>query len=165
MIGFGFIDATLKLTAAGLAADAARFRSAVKRNLREAGGVIKRRQKALLRTGLGPKWGTTPQSMKKKRGESRPSPTMSLHKVVLRLRSGAQAKRMQEYELLIGVPPTGDAFYAKFTETGTLPRYTTSGRYTGAVRQRRWMGPTAEQTEAEVHSIIGRSFRALQVST
>jgi len=164
MIGFNFIDQSLKRAAIGLSIDAARLKKAVQRRLREAGNVVKERQKLLLRAGEGPKWGTTPKSMKIKRGEKRKSPTMSLHKVVLRLRSHNQAKRMHDYELLIGVPPGGDAFYAKFTETGTKERVTKSGHPTGAVRQRRWWGPAAEQTEAEVQQIIGRSFRAMRIS-
>lgn len=147
MIQFTIIDLTTRLIAAQLARDAIRYRRSIIGKLRRAGNVVRRQERALLRSGTrGP--------------EEQSGRLISQHKVVVRRRKGAP---VGDYEAFIGPTPRGKAFYGKFLEVGVAHRETKKGADRGILIADPWMGPAIDATRDEVEEIIGSAFQKLRI--
>lgn len=121
------------------------FQRGIKGQLRKAGNVIRRKQRALLRSGTkGP--------------EIQTGRIVSQIRVVVRRAKGSRARKDQIWEAFIGVTPRGKAFYGKFFEHGAASRRTKAGASRGTLIADPFMKPALEATIGQSERIIAESF-------
>jgi len=161
-------DASVSVVAAELRRDAIAFRKAQTANIRAAGNIVRREQRALLQSGWGPeiRGRDTGRIGKSGRAIMKQSRLLSAHRVVIRSKNARGATffgNFVEWTALVGPTPRGPAFYGKFAELGTKHRFTKRGFDRGVQEADPWMGPSIDRTESKVEAKLGESFNAFGI--
>lgn len=146
-----------------LHADVRRFRRAIRKKLREAGNIVRRKQRDLLRGGTGPSIRKIARTSKSGRTRSG-SRLLSQHRVVIRIARDARGRSQEFWEAFVGPTPGGLAFYGKFHEFGTGERRTRAGRSRGALPARPWMKPSIDATVGQVEAKLAESYRKVRIA-
>lgn len=141
--------------------DVSKFRKDIKKRLRDAGNVVRKRQRSLLKSGFGPSLRRIQRTSKSGR-KRRSSRLLSQHKVIVKPVKGGLKASGQQWEVFVGPTPGGLAYYGKFFETGTGVRSSSRGGR-GQIRARPWMAPALAQEVAQVEKILGKTFGKLRI--
>jgi hypothetical protein len=176
VIGVGARAVAFGVVRAEMLADVRKYRRAVSTKLREAGKVVLKEQRKLLRSGTaGPRAkrravtdeGGRQLYTKTGRRRTRQSQLLGAHRVriqKMKYKSGeptlardfasSRVGQYLELEALVGPAPGGPGYYGKFHELGVGERRTKRGASRGRLPKRPWMGPAYELKRAEVFRIL-----------
>lgn len=162
MAGFGQLlvvrDATIKATADSMRRAAIERLRQLTRAHRDVGNLVRRQQLAYLKSGeRGPSVRRDAERLTKKGGRrvwKTGSALLAHHRVVIRQAKGVRVNR---WEVFIGTPPGGPAFYGKFHELGVGPRTTKAGKSRGMLLADPWQHPAWEAQADMATEIYARA--------
>ena len=147
------------LVAKSLGVAALKLRPTMIKRLREAGRIVRKKERELLRGGYGPKLRKIRRTSKKTGKSKSSSRLASEHRSIIRKHKNQDGV----WEVFVGPTPGGKAFYGKFFETGTGERKTGFGASRGVLPPSPWMGPAINQVRPQVEKIIEDTFRAVRI--